>query len=147
MSTARQQIITQVIADLTPLLTAGTIRGLSSGRFPANLDNKPSPWVHILHPDEQVVDQTLGHGYTIEFDLHIAIAIQNFKNGETTLEGLVTSIATAIETDSQLGGLATHCWYTGQVWFTSEELNGPAGCQLTYKVQYRRPYGDMTTTF
>jgi len=147
MPTIRQQLIAQVLTLLQPLKDAGTIRGLASSRFPATVDEKPSPYVHVMHPDEEVIDQTLGHGYTVEFDLQIAILVKTYRNQEALLEDLATQITATFEADPQLAGLATHCYYTGQVWFNTGETNGPGGCQLNYRVQYRRPYGDTTTSF
>jgi len=144
-SPVKSQILEQVVSLLTPLIADGKVRSVERKDSLMALEDKRDA-IHVVAGDENRIGED-NHGYLIEFELNIKIALRAFRDREALADELEAEVQTKLEADLQLGSHACALTYDGDRPFLNDAVSPSGGIILLYTVQYRRERAAPGTTY
>lgn len=145
MDSIKKQIMSRILADLEPLKTSGDFRSITRE---VNLLATAAVLnaLQIYDGPERLMNKD-NRGRTFHFDIGLKILAQEQRDLGAAKDALVPKVQQILETDYQLGGLASIVDGGEEVPFLTE-VNKPLGGSLVlYTIQYRRVLGDPYTTY
>ncbi len=141
----KTQIIKRIMEICQPLIAEQKFRKIER-KTTLFLLEPVKPSMHLVIGDETGVVQD-ERGYTATFPLMLKLIMDDARDPYALADESSAFVQRQIETDEQLGGLASKITYDGELPFTEEALKPSGGTVLMYVVEYRRLRGDPTTAY
>ena len=141
----KARIIKRILEICAPLLADGKVRKIER-KSSIFLLEPVKPAIHLVIGDEHGVVED-ERGYTATFPAMVKLILDDARDPFALSDTIVPFVQGKMESDEQLGGLASKITYDGELPFTEEALKPDGGTVMMYLIKYRRLRGDATTSY
>ncbi len=141
----KTRIIKRVLEICQPLIGEQKFRTIARKNTLFLLEPQ-KPAIHLVIGDENGVVED-ERGYTMKFPLMLKLIVDDARDPYGLADKSVAFVQEKVESDEQLGGLASKITYDGELPFTEEVLKPDGGTVVMYIIEYRRMRGDPSTPY